>query len=79
MQINEILTRDNEFKYMLLGRLQSDCYSHLSHGGKLWGLIPKDHIKTMKAIWESLTIKPEWLTRDELKDLAYRVARIKII
>ena len=78
MQIKDILSRDDGFKYMLLDRLRSDCVSYLSHGGKLWGLNPKDHMETMIAIWKDLKIKPEWLTLPELKDLSYRVAKIKV-
>ena len=76
MTINEILASDNQFKYMLLNRLQSDCYSYLEHGGKLWGIDRETHIITMIAIWNDLKVKPEWLELSELKELAYRLVGI---
>ena len=79
MTINEILARDNQFKYMLLNRLQSDCYSYLEHGGKLWAGDKLDHINTMIAIWNDLKVKPEWLELSELKTLAYKIAGISIL
>lgn len=76
MIIQEILNHDNQFKYMLLNRLQSDCYSYLDHGGKLWGIDKDTHINTMIAIWNDLKVKPEWLELSELKELAYRLVGI---
>lgn len=72
MEIAEILKRDNQFKYMLLNRLKSDCYSYLEHGGKLWGIDKKTHIETMIAIWNDLKVKPKWLKLSELKNIAYK-------
>jgi len=34
---------NQKFEYMLLARLQSDCYTWLSGGGKLWGITPESH------------------------------------
>ena len=73
MTNDQILKSDNEFKYMLLGRLQSDCYTWLQGGGSLWGINPKDHAETMVLIWNNLKIKPQWFKRKELKELSYRM------
>jgi len=58
-----------EFDYMLLARLQSDCESFLSWGGALWGVTADVHMDKMYELWEGLKIKPEWLTAKELTDL----------
>ena len=76
MEINQILASDSQFKYMLLNRLQSDCYSYLKHGGRLWAGDKIDHINTMIAIWNDLKVKPEWLKLSELKELAYKIAGV---
>lgn len=62
-----------EFEYMLLSRLQSDCYSFIEYGGKLWGITPKDHAKKMIELWNGLKKKPEWLPLSELKYLTHRI------
>lgn len=61
------------FEYMLLSRLQSDCYSYLERGGKLWGITPKEHADKMTELWGLLDKKPEWLNLRELKYLTYRI------
>lgn len=69
MTIKEVLQHDNKFQYMLLNRLQSDCYA----AGKLWAGSPTEQIKYMVAIWGNLRVKPEWLTRKELNMLAIKL------
>lgn len=64
-----------EFEYMLLNRLQSDCYSFIEHGGKLWGITPKEHMNKMFELWDKLKIKPEWLTKQELKNLNLKLTK----
>lgn len=70
---------DTKFNYMLLNRLQSDCYSYLNGGGGLWGVTPQSHIEKMIELYEGLEIKPQWLTAVELDSLAYRLAGIKYL
>ena len=62
-----------EHEYMLLGRLQQDCYSYLDHGCKLWGGTPQVHAQEMVKLYNSLKIKPEWLPLKELKELYYKL------
>lgn len=70
MTIKEVLQRDAQFRYMLLGRLSSDCESclnrEISHGTRLWAGNPKDQIKYMRAILDSFpdTEKPVWCTKE---------------
>ena len=65
MELNEILQSDDKFRYQLLSRMQQDCdyYLNTSKSEKhLWAGNTTDQIKIMKAIWNSFTEKPEWLT-----------------
>jgi hypothetical protein len=59
-----------EFEYLLLGRLQFDCYSYLnrlSSATHLWAGNIKDQIAKMKELWNELKIKPEWITLEEIE------------
>lgn len=69
MQIDEILKSDDEFKYMLLSRLQSDC----NHMGHLWGITREYHALVMQEIWNNLKMKPQWLKETELKTLIFQL------
>ena len=74
MTDTEILSHDETFRYMLLDRLRSDCKYFLSYGNRLnkflWAGNVKDHIATMKAIYNSFPDdkKPEWLTMEQITE-----------
>lgn len=59
-----------QFQYMMLSRLQSDCEYFLNYGrGRekdLWAGNIIDHIAKMKSIWNELEIKPEWLSYEDI-------------
>jgi len=59
------------FEYQLLGRLQQDCEYYLGAGARntkhLWALDEALQIEKMKELYEMLTIKPEWITMDDIK------------
>ena len=74
MDIQEILSRPVGFQYMLLSRLQSDCYS----GGNMWGRTPLEHAQTMVAIYKNLKVKPDWLGLKELKALHYKLTKLEL-
>jgi len=61
-----------EFEYMLLDRLKDDCNYFLNYGNRnpkvLWGITIEDHIEKMKELYNTLEIKPEWLTYDQILD-----------
>jgi len=61
-----------EFEYMMLGRLQTDCDYFLGNGQRsenvLWAETVEQHIAEMKKIWNSLENKPEWLTMEQIED-----------
>lgn len=58
MDLQEILSRPEEFRYQLLGRLQSDCNYYLGNGNRsadhaLWAHDEAKQIETMKALWNT--------------------------
>ena len=65
------LNGEDEFRYMMLSRLQLDCKYFLGNGNRhnkyLWAKDPKEHIKIMKALYRSLPAPPEWITMKEIK------------
>jgi hypothetical protein len=74
MTIEEVLNRDLEFRYMLLGRLEQDCKYYLGNGARhpkhLWASEGvEEHINYMKAIHNSFPegMKPEWLSMEEIE------------
>lgn len=53
------------FKYMMLGRLRLDCDAHLGVSNRKIKDV-KSHIVEMKELWNSLKVKPEWLSYEEI-------------
>lgn len=68
--LEELLAGDEQFRYMMLGRMQSDCLYFIGHNGapRLWGITVDDHITYMKALWKSFPKngKPQWLKYGEI-------------
>jgi hypothetical protein len=66
----DFLKHDESFRYRLLSRLQNDCEYFLGWGNRcakhLWSGNVKDHIKDMKALYNSLKEKPEWLSWEQI-------------
>lgn len=67
-----IESHDEQFKYMLLNRLQTDCKYFLGAGNRhekyLWGETVEMHIEFMYIIYYSLKVKPEWLTEKQIDE-----------
>ena len=65
------------FNYMLLDRLKSDCEYYLRYGGRnaksLWAKDEQKQINKMRELYDSLPIKPEWLTREQIDEYAARM------
>lgn len=61
---------EQKHEYMMLSRLQSDCEYFLNHGGRservLWAGNVVDQIKEMKSLYNKLTIKPEWISMEDI-------------
>ena len=69
---------EDRFNYMLLGRLKSDCEYYLRYGGinekrSLWAQDEQAQIDKMREIYDSLPIKPEWLTMEQIDEYAARM------
>ena len=68
---------DNRFNYMMLDRLKSDCEYYLGYGGRnknsLWAHDEQAQIDKMRELYDSLKIKPEWLTMDQIDEYAARM------
>ena len=69
---------DNRFNYMMLDRLKSDCEYYLVNGGRnakqsLWAQDEQAQIDKMREIYDSLKIKPEWLTIEQINEYAARM------
>ncbi len=67
---NKSSEKDNEFNYMMLSRLKSDNDYFLGYGNRnennLWATNVEDQIIEMKRLWNILTVKPEWLSMEDI-------------
>lgn len=65
-------SEDNEYQYMLLDRLKTDCEYFLGNGNRnekhLWAGSVEAQINEMKKIWNNLKEKPEWLTMEDINN-----------
>lgn len=65
---------DDKFRYLLLGRMQQDCYYYLGNGDRntkhLWAKDEKEQIQIMKDLYLSFPSekKPEWITMEEIRE-----------
>ena len=69
---------DNRFNYMMLDRLKSDCEYYLVNGVRnakqsLWAHDEQAQIDKMRELYDSLKIKPEWLTMEQIDEYAARM------
>ena len=66
--------KDDEYNYMLLDRLKSDCDYYLGNGNRnpkhLWAGNEQGQIDKMKELYNKLPEKPEWLTMEQIEDYA---------
>ena len=63
---------DNSMDYRMLGRLQQDNDYFLGNGNRseksLWSGNVDDQISEMKKIYKRLSVKPEWLSMEDILD-----------
>ena len=63
-EIEKLINNDEQFRYQMLSRLQSDVKYFLGNGNGnkncLWGKDIRTHIEAMAAIYDSLPEAPEW-------------------
>ena len=72
--IDDLLSKDESFRYQMLSRMQSDVKYYLGEGNHnakdLWAHDAYQQIAYMDALMKSLPEQPEWLSKEELKDYA---------
>ncbi|MEG1140933.1 MAG: LPD11 domain-containing protein [Clostridia bacterium] len=70
MTNQEILSRNPEFRYMLLSRMKSDCEFFLNHGARstkcLWAGNVEEQISIMIDLYNSFESKPAWTSIEEI-------------
>ena len=73
----EVINKADQFNYMMLGRLKSDCDYFLGHGnryeGHLWAKNVDEQIKEMERIYNELSVKPKGLTLEEIENYKYKM------
>ena len=70
--------KNQQFEYMMLSRLQSDCDYYLGHGGRdanhsLWAQDEQKQIDKMRELYDELLIKPEWITAEQIDEYAAKM------
>lgn len=72
IEAHEALVNAGKFEYRLLGRLQQDCEYYLGAGNRskkhLWALDETLQIQKMKELYQSVPVKPEWITLEAIKE-----------
>lgn len=73
------LGEGQEHKYMMLGRLLSDCKYFLRNPYTRHLYFPSiaRHMKEMRQYWQELNIKPEWLSYKQIGRLEHKMNQMK--
>lgn len=69
---------NQQFEYMMLSRLQSDCDYYLGCGGRdanhsLWAHDEQKQIDKMRELYDKLLIKPFWITAKQIDEYAVKM------
>ena len=68
-------------QFKLLARLKQDCEYYLGFGNRhkkhLWALDEKKQIRIMKALYEGLPEKPEWLPLKKIDEYEKEMLKIE--
>lgn len=61
---------DQQFEYMMLDRLRTDCNYYLKHPHPkyLWAGSVDGQIAEMRKLYDKLKVKPEWLTKEDIDE-----------
>lgn len=74
---NENLMKGYRFEYSLLDRLRCDCDYYLGYGDRhvkyLWAGSEKAQIEKMRELYNTLPLKPEWLTLEDINNYAKKM------
>lgn len=72
-----VLKNENQFEYMLLDRLKSDCEYFLGNGNRnpslLWADSVESQIEKMRELYCGLKEKPEWITLEDINSYEKRM------
>jgi|GEM_PF-2695454 len=73
----DLENHDAKFYYQFLDRLRSDCAYYLGNGGRysghLWTHDEYEQIELMRAVYKILPIPPEWLTWEQINEIARKL------
>lgn len=78
---DELLKRDETYRYQLLDRMRSDCEYYLGNGHRnyrqLWAEDEREQIEVMKLLYDSFPDgkKPEWLSRTDIENYEKQMLR----
>lgn len=76
-QLNDKVIKNDDFKYKLLTRLAEKCDCYLKEKPKdasiLWAGNVRTHIEKMKELYNSLAVKPKWMTMNTIDDYAAKM------
>ena len=69
--ISRLLSDPPEYRYMILDRMRSDCKYAINWGDfhNMWMPDRESQIEVMKALHNSFTEKPEWLSMEDIEVL----------
>lgn len=74
---SDALESNFSFEYQLLDRLRSDCEYFLNAGGRhekhLWAGSVSGQIAKMRELYDLLTVKPDWLSREDINEYEERM------
>lgn len=76
------LGKDQEndgYKYQMLDRLRQDCWYFIDNTHSLRSLYHHDvneQIAAMRKLWNEVSIKPEWLTSEDIDEIESRMKEI---
>lgn len=72
------------FNYMLLNRLCIDAIGYSTKLGvkrpenNIWAKNAEEHIAKMEEVWDELSQKPEWLTKEKLEEIKMKMLAEKV-
>ena len=76
----DINSLSDKEKYMFLDRMKQDCKYFLGNGNRntkyLFGNSVKEHIESMKELYNSLKEKPEWLSMEDIEEFDRKMTEI---
>ena len=83
-EFEDILKKDEGFRYQLLDRMRMDCDYYLGYGGRyslcLWAKNEIEQIAYMKAIWNSFPAnkKPEFITYKQILEYEEKLCKADV-